>query len=52
MGLPWHRVLGTGGRIRLPGEAGLEQRQRLQAEGVAFSRNRVDLSRYEYKIAL
>ena len=34
--LPWHRVLAAGGRIALPGEAGLEQRFRLEAEGVAF----------------
>jgi len=29
-GLPWHRVVGARGRILLPGEAGLEQRLRLQ----------------------
>src|SRR5207247_1994461 len=34
--LPWHRVVGAGGRIRLPGEAGLEQRVRLASEGVKF----------------
>src|SRR5690348_7871861 len=44
-GLPWHRVLGAGGRIRLPGAAGMEQRLRLESEGVAFSgsRARMDL---------
>jgi alkylated DNA nucleotide flippase Atl1 len=31
-GLPWHRVIGAGGRIRLPGEAGFEQRTRLAAK--------------------
>src|SRR5439155_17759652 len=35
-GLPWHRVVGARGRILLPGEAGLEQRLRLQSEGVEF----------------
>src|SRR5271165_2758104 len=35
-GLPWHRVLGAGGRIRLPGASGMEQRLRLEQEGVAF----------------
>ncbi len=35
-GLPWHRVLGSGGRILLRGDAGLEQRLRLEAEGVRF----------------
>ena len=43
-GIPWHRVLGAGGHIRLPGEAGLEQRTRLQAEGVAFRGSRVDMA--------
>jgi methylated-DNA-protein-cysteine methyltransferase-like protein len=39
--LPWHRVLAAGGRIALPGASGLEQRLRLQAEGVLFSGSRV-----------
>jgi len=45
--LPWHRVVGRGGRISL-GErpAGLEQRRRLRAEGVRFSAGRVDLARH------
>ena len=44
-GLPWHRVVGAGGRIALPGEEGREQRLRLQLEGVKFrgSRVRMDL---------
>ena len=28
--VPWHRVLGAGGKIRLTGENGFEQRLRLQ----------------------
>lgn len=39
--LPWHRVLGAGGEIRLRGEAALEQRMRLEAEGVQFRGKRV-----------
>lgn len=39
--LPWHRVLGAGGEIRLRGEAALEQRMRLEAEGVQFRGRRV-----------
>ncbi len=35
-GMPWQRVVGSGGRILLRGEAGLEQRMRLEAEGVEF----------------
>lgn len=44
-GLPWHRVVGAGGRILLGGELGLEQRLRLEAEGVTFRglRVRMDL---------
>lgn len=45
-GLPWHRVLGAKGRIRLPGEAGLEQRFRLRAEGIVFRGDRVPLETY------
>jgi methylated-DNA-protein-cysteine methyltransferase-like protein len=49
-GLPWHRVLGAGGKILLPGEAGFEQRMRLQAEGVAFHGNRVALKEHRAKL--
>ena len=50
--LPWHRVLGAGGRILLPREAGLEQRLRLQAEGVTFTGTRVQMNRHEYKMGV
>jgi len=46
--LPWHRVLGAKGCIRLPGENGLEQRLRLRSEGVVFQGDRVDLKRCEF----
>ena len=47
-GLPWHRVVAAGGRIALPGEEGLEQRLRLEMEGVTFrgGRVRMDLHRW------
>jgi methylated-DNA-protein-cysteine methyltransferase-like protein len=48
-GLPWHRVIGAGGRIRLPGEAGLEQRTRLAAEGVRFQRERIDMESFGFR---
>ncbi|HVP55098.1 MAG TPA: MGMT family protein [Candidatus Eisenbacteria bacterium] len=48
-GLPWQRVLGSGGRISLPGEYGLEQRFLLEAEGVRFRGKRVDLAAFEHK---
>ena len=50
-GLAWHRVLGAGGSIRLPGPAGLEQRLRLQAEGVAFRGAHVDMARHAFDFA-
>ena len=43
--LPWHRVLGAGGRIALPGDHGAEQRSRLQSEGIPFAGTRVLLDR-------
>jgi methylated-DNA-protein-cysteine methyltransferase-like protein len=49
--LPWHRVLGQGGKILLPGEAGLHQRTLLEVEGVRFRGARVDLDRSEFLFA-
>ncbi|WP_255484256.1 MGMT family protein [Granulicella sp. 5B5] len=46
--LPWHRVLGAGGEIKLPGEAAREQRSRLKLEGVRFRGDRVDMEHHEY----
>jgi methylated-DNA-protein-cysteine methyltransferase related protein len=43
--LPWQRVLGKGGRILLPGVAGLHQRTLLELEGVSFRGDRVDMRR-------
>ncbi|HEY6349277.1 MAG TPA: MGMT family protein [Candidatus Angelobacter sp.] len=50
-GLPWHRVVAAGGRIALPGESGMEQRFRLEAEGVHFSGRRVRMAEYQFKFA-
>lgn len=47
--LPWHRVVGAGGRIRLPGEAGLEQRLRLETEGVRVLNGRVPLEEFGHQ---
>ena len=49
-GLPWHRVLGAKGKIRLPGEAGLEQKLRLRMEGVTVQERSVDLTIYEHRL--
>lgn len=48
-GLPWHRVLGAGGKILLPGESGIEQRLRLETEGVAFRGGRVWMKKHQHK---
>jgi methylated-DNA-protein-cysteine methyltransferase related protein len=47
-GLPWQRILGSGGRISLLREGGLEQRFLLETEGVRFKGRRVDLAEYEH----
>ena len=47
--LPWHRVLGAGGAIKLTGDSAFEQRFRLQAEGIAFRGRKVDMQRHEFK---
>jgi methylated-DNA-protein-cysteine methyltransferase-like protein len=47
--LPWHRVLAAGGRIALPGDYGLDQRLRLQNEGVTFSGKRVRLKQHQWR---
>ena len=46
--LPWHRVLGAGGEIKLKHDAALEQRRRLRMEGVGFRGQRVDMEHSEY----
>ena len=48
-GLPWHRVVGAGGAIRVPGEHALEQKMLLEMEGVAFRGKRVHLERHQWK---
>ena len=50
-GLPWHRVLGAGGVIRLPQGNGLErQRALLRAEGVAVDgAGHLDLAAYQWR---
>ncbi len=48
-GLPWQRVLGAGGEIKLRGDPAVEQRLRLEAEGVRFRGRRVDMKQCEYK---
>ena len=50
-GLPWHRVIGAGGAIRLPEGGGLErQRALLLAEGVAVAPDgHIDLAAHQWR---
>jgi len=47
-GVPWHRVVGAGGKILLRGESALEQRFRLEAEGVIFHGCRVWMEKHQH----
>jgi methylated-DNA-protein-cysteine methyltransferase related protein len=48
-GLPWYRVVGSGGAIKTSGEYAEEQRFRLQMEGVKFRGARVNMKQHEFK---
>jgi methylated-DNA-protein-cysteine methyltransferase-like protein len=47
--LPWHRVVGAGGEIKLQGEGAAEQRLRLRMEGIQFAGRRVNMKVHEYR---
>ena len=51
LGLPWHRVLGAGGEIKLRGDSAVEQRLRLENEGVRFRGRRVDMKAHEFRFS-
>ncbi|MEH6581997.1 MAG: MGMT family protein [Halioglobus sp.] len=49
--IPWHRVINAQGKISIPEESASKytQRERLEAEGVAFRGNKsVDLKKYRW----
>jgi methylated-DNA-protein-cysteine methyltransferase-like protein len=48
--LPWHRVLGAGGEIKLRGAGAQEQRPRLKLESVQFNGKLVDMERFEHSL--
>ena len=48
--LPWHRVLGAGGEIKLRFEAAREQKARLKMEGVKFHGKKVDMDGFEHAL--
>ncbi len=49
-GLPWQRIVGAGGEIKLRGEAAAEQRLLLSIEGVKFRGKRVNMEVYEHTL--
>ena len=51
--VPWHRVVGAGGRISIPSAEGSDlQRALLEQEGVRFRGARVDLDRCGWREGL
>jgi len=48
-GIPWHRVLGAGGRILVREPHANLQRRLLESEGVGFIEGRVDWKRHALK---
>jgi len=48
-GVPWHRVLGAGGRLLVREPHASYQRQLLRREGVEFLGARVNMARHAWK---
>jgi methylated-DNA-protein-cysteine methyltransferase related protein len=46
--VPWQRIVGAGGTILCTGELGLEQRMRLNSEGVGFIGLKVDMAKHRH----
>jgi methylated-DNA-protein-cysteine methyltransferase-like protein len=46
--LPWHRVVGAGGKILLRDHHAMEQRMRLEMEGVKFNGPRVNMTAHQW----
>ncbi len=46
--LPWHRVLGSGGQLKTRSDSALDQRFRLEMEGVRFRGSRVDMREHSF----
>jgi len=47
-GIPWHRVVGNGGRLLIREPYASLQRHLLEREGVQFLGGRVDLARHQW----
>jgi methylated-DNA-protein-cysteine methyltransferase-like protein len=44
--IPWHRVIGAGGRVRVPEPYASLQRRLLETEGVEFDGGTIDMERF------
>jgi methylated-DNA-protein-cysteine methyltransferase-like protein len=49
-GIPWHRVLGAGGRLLIREPQSSLQRKLLESEGVQFIERRVDMKRHAWTL--
>ena len=50
-GIPWHRVVGAGGKIVTREETALRQRELLMLEGIRFRGNTFSYSAHEWRVA-
>ncbi len=48
-GIPWHRVVGAGGRILIREPQASLQRKLLESEGTRFAGLRVDMAEHQWK---
>ena len=47
-GIPWHRVVGAGGRLLIAEPQASLQRRLLETEGIEISGRRIDMERYSW----
>jgi alkylated DNA nucleotide flippase Atl1 len=47
-GIPWHRVVGAGGKLLIAEPHGSLQRKLLESEGVKLGERRIDMKRYAW----
>lgn len=50
-GIPWHRVVGAGGRIRVPEPHSMKQIRLLESEGVLLEGGAIDMKRFGWPSA-
>lgn len=49
-GIPWHRVVGAGGKLLIREPYASLQRKLLESEGVAITESRLDLKRHLWDV--